>query len=127
MRLLPSLATLMLLSSAALAQPAPDQPPPPAMDGAPGPGMQPPPPPPGMQGAPATPPRQNWRVRFDMANISHDGRLTREQAQAAGMRAIAVHFEQIDADHKGYVTKQDIRNWHRERQAMRASGGRAPQ
>ena len=68
------------------------------------------------------------RARFDAANTTHDGRLTPDQAQAAGWRAIVVHFQDIDSDHKGYVTWQDIRAWQQSRRAAKAaaSGGAPP-
>jgi hypothetical protein len=128
MRLNLPLAGMLMLSTAAFAQPAPDQgpgrdQPPPGMQ-APPPGMQPPPGP-GMAG-PGMPRGKGWRAKFEMANVTHDGRLTREQAQAAGMRGVAVHFDQIDADHKGYVTMQDIRAWRHARQRMKAAAQGAP-
>jgi len=66
------------------------------------------------------------KQRFAAANTSGDGRLTLEQAQAAGWNPIAKHFQQIDADHKGYVTLQDIKEWQRARRAARTQGPGAP-
>ena len=102
MRPLHVLAAFMLVGTAAVAQPGPD-------DG-PGPDGQGGPPPQGqtMQ----RPPHMTMNQRFDAANVTNDGRLTLEQAQAAHMGHIARNFAQIDADRKGYVTKQDIRAWH---------------
>src|SRR5260370_40617883 len=51
--------------------------------------------------------RKGLRVRFDEANTTHDGRLTPEQAQAS-WPAIAKHFSEIDQDHRGFVTVDDI-------------------
>jgi hypothetical protein len=45
---------------------------------------------------------------FAAANLTHDGRLTREQA-AAGMPLVAQDFDAIDIDHKGYVTLPEVR------------------
>ena len=56
--------------------------------------------------------------RFNAANTTHDGRLTREQAQAANMPYLVRHFDQIDTQHKGYVTLGDIRAY---RQQMHAA------
>lgn len=53
----------------------------------------------------------NMRQRFEAANTTHDGKLTLDQAQAAGMKNVIRHFGDIDADHKGYITLQDIRAW----------------
>jgi len=55
------------------------------------------------------------RARFDAANVTHDGRLTPEQAMMGGMRGVARHFAEIDRDNRGYVTLQDIRAWRRAR------------
>ncbi len=140
MRLFPGLAGLMLITTTALAQPAPDT-------GGPGPGYDP-----GQQGAPMQAPPGDGQMqgpeggaaqgpqggpmqggggpmqrphmtlsqRFDMANTTHDGRLTREQAEGR-MHVIAHNFDRIDTDHKGYVTMQDIRAWHRAMHQARAS------
>ncbi len=50
--------------------------------------------------------------RFAAANVTHDGRLTREQAQQ-GMPRIAENFDAIDVDQKGYVTLPEIRTFIR--------------
>ena len=77
------------------------------------------------QDAPGAPPpgRMNMRARFEAANTTHDGKLTLAQAQGAGMKQVVAHFNEIDADHKGYVTLQDIRAWHK---AQHAAGQMAP-
>ena len=86
--------------------------------------------PPGY-GAPAQPQAGGGRAehadmaaRFRMANTTHDGRLTMAQAQAGGMGGVARHFQQIDRDQKGYVTIQDVREWHHamHAQKMQAQG-----
>jgi|SRR6478672_13129994 hypothetical protein len=46
--------------------------------------------------------------RFAAANVTHDGRLTREQAEA-GMPLVAQDFDAIDIDSKGYVTLPEVR------------------
>ena len=132
------------LPGLAFAQPAPDQPPPPPTYQTPPPGDQGPPPgyqgpPPGYQGPPpgAQPPppgamgappgapgphgRQNLASRFEAANVTHDGRLTLEQAQAANMRMVVHHFGDIDHDHKGYVTLQDLKEFRHEMRAEKAA------
>ncbi|MBV9757204.1 MAG: hypothetical protein JO047_09135 [Alphaproteobacteria bacterium] len=55
------------------------------------------------------------RARFEAANVTHDGRLTPEQAMMGGMRGVARHFAEIDRDNRGYVTIQEIRAWRRAR------------
>jgi hypothetical protein len=66
------------------------------------------------------------REKFEAANTAHDGRLTLEQAQAGGMRGVARHFAEIDLDHKGYVTLQDIHAWKRAKHAARTPPPAAP-
>lgn len=63
------------------------------------------PPPPGA--APGQ--HESFIARFRAANTTNDGKLTLEQARAAGMHMIVNHFAQIDTAHKGYVTLDDIR------------------
>jgi hypothetical protein len=46
--------------------------------------------------------------RFKAANKSGDGKLTKEEAEA-GMPRVAKHFDEIDADHKGYVTLDQVK------------------
>lgn len=54
--------------------------------------------------------------RFAQANTTHDGKLTREQAQA-GMPTVAQHFDAIDSQRAGYVTFAQIEDFMRERAA----------
>ena len=72
--------------------------------------------PPKPGAAPAHPARKNWEQHFTQANVGHDGHLTLEEAKG-GYPAVAKHFEDIDADHKGYVTENDIRAWRVMRKA----------
>lgn len=60
------------------------------------------------------PGRKTMRQRFDEANVTHDGHLTAEQAQAGGLRFVARHFAEIDKDNRGYVTFDQIRAYRRE-------------
>ena len=60
--------------------------------------------------APARHSRQTWEQHFVQANAAHDGHLTPEEARD-GFPLVARHFEDIDADHKGYVTQNDLRAW----------------
>ncbi len=62
--------------------------------------------------------------RFQMANSTHDGHLTLDQARSAEvMHTVAENFDSIDKDHKGYVTEDDIRAWYKGRRAARRHGG----
>jgi hypothetical protein len=60
--------------------------------------------------------RQTWQQRFTAANVAHDGHLTLAEART-GYGLVAKHFSDIDADHKGYVTQNDVRAWHIMRKA----------
>jgi len=53
--------------------------------------------------------RASLAARFAAANTTHDGRLTREQAEAGGMKMVARYFDAIDVSHRGYVTLPEIR------------------
>jgi hypothetical protein len=54
------------------------------------------------------------QTRFAAANTTHDGKLTREQAQA-GMPRVAQHFDQIDTQKQGYVTLAQIEDFMQQR------------
>lgn len=69
--------------------------------------------------APPRQPRQTMAQRFDAANTTHDGHLTRDQASAGKLRIVVRNFDTIDKDHKGFVTVEDIRNYTQERRAQR--------
>ena len=107
MRMLTLLFVLPLCAASAMAQPSAS-----------------PPPSPGTQAAASVPDaaaphrRLGWEQRFTQANTSHDGHLTLEQAKG-GYVTVARHFAQIDADHKGYVTLDDIRTWHKQQRDAR--------
>jgi hypothetical protein len=127
MRLLPLLLVLPLFSFQAHAQsaapsPAPDAPAataaPPADAAAP-PAAAAAPPAAHAKAAPK-PHRMTWQQRFAEANTTHDGHLTLQQAEA-GYRGIVRHFNEIDADKKGYVTVADIANWHKQHATRHAA------
>jgi hypothetical protein len=56
--------------------------------------------------------------RFASANTTHDGKLTRAQAQA-GMPRVAQHFDEIDTQKAGFVTLAQIEDFMRERATAR--------
>lgn len=68
--------------------------------------------------ASATHHRMSWQQRFAQANTTHDGHLTLDQAKA-GYVSVARHFDQIDTGKKGYVTLDDIANWHKAQRSAR--------
>ena len=64
------------------------------------------------------PARVTSEQRFSEANAAHDGHLTAAEAKA-GYPLVAKHFDDIDVEHKGYVTADDIRAWQIMRKAAR--------
>ena len=60
------------------------------------------------------------RERFAVANTTHDGKLTLEQAKA-GFPAMARLFDAIDRDHKGYITLDDIKAYYDAKRARQAA------
>ncbi len=61
--------------------------------------------------------RKTLQQRFDAANTTHDGHLTKDQATAANWPYVANNFTAIDAEKKGYVTVQDIHTFAKARRA----------
>jgi hypothetical protein len=92
-------------------------------------GYSPPAPPMGQPGAESGGGghRGQFRAKFEEANVTHDGRLTQQQAQAGGMKAVARNFAQIDRDQKGYVTEQDIKAWRHEKHAEKVQAKQSSQ
>jgi Ca2+-binding EF-hand superfamily protein len=62
--------------------------------------------------------RAKMTERFAAADANHDGKLTRDEAEAK-MPMVARNFDQIDKAHKGYVTLDEIQAFTRERMAER--------
>ncbi len=58
-------------------------------------------------------------LHFAAANVTNDGRLTRQQAEE-GMPLVAQNFDAIDLEGKGYVTLPEIQAFMAQR---RAAGG----
>jgi len=50
---------------------------------------------------------QKVQARFTAADKDHDGKLSKEEAKA-GMPRVAQYFDQIDTEHTGYVTFEQI-------------------
>lgn len=73
----------------------------------------------GTAAKPRHPRRMSLNQRFAAANVSGDGHLTRDQADAAKWTYVSRHFDAIDKDHKGYVTIDDIRAYSKAAHASR--------
>ena len=76
--------------------------------------------------APAAAKRMTARERFIAANTTHDGHLTRAQAQAGKMTYTARHFDAIDSAKKGYVTQDDITAYARAQRTARKATRTTP-
>jgi hypothetical protein len=76
--------------------------------------------------APAARPRTATEKRFEAANTTHDGHLTKAQAQAAHMTVTVSHFAAIDKDHKGYVTLDDLAAYSAAQRAQRSQTAKPP-
>ena len=62
---------------------------------------------------------QTLQQRFDAANTTHDGKLTKDQATAANWPYVVNNFAAIDKDKRGYVTTDDIRAYAHARHAAK--------
>ena len=52
-------------------------------------------------------------AHFDAANTSHDGHLTKAQAEQSGWGRVSKHFDEIDTDHKGWITVDQIHGFNK--------------
>ncbi|MEA2774087.1 MAG: hypothetical protein QOD93_7049 [Acetobacteraceae bacterium] len=62
--------------------------------------------------------RKTWEQHFAAANLAHNGHLTLTEAKA-GYPDVGRHFEDIDANHRGFVTEKDVGAWRVMRKAGR--------
>jgi Ca2+-binding EF-hand superfamily protein len=65
---------------------------------------------------------QNRVKNFDIADKNKDGLLTKEEAQNGPVPFIRAHFDAIDKEHRGVVSKQDVVDYIKSMQ----QGHRAP-
>ncbi len=47
-------------------------------------------------------------AHFSAANSTHDGHLTKAQAEQSDWTRVVKHFDEIDADHKGWISVDQI-------------------
>ena len=60
--------------------------------------------------------QRKFDARFDAADTNRDGALSPDEART--IKAIARHFAEIDANHDGKVTREEVKAWmqaHRRR------------
>ncbi len=61
-------------------------------------------------------------AHFAAANTTRDGHLTRQQVELADWPRVAKHFDEIDADHKGWITAEQIHAFNRSHHKHRKDG-----
>lgn len=59
------------------------------------------------------------KARFDSADTTGAGHISRAQAEAAGLGYVARHFEEIDAGGHGSVSWAQVQAWIAQRQRAR--------
>ena len=57
--------------------------------------------------------------KFTTANATLDGRLTKEQAEAAGLKSVARNFATIDEHQAGYITLEQLRTYRKKTKAAK--------
>ncbi len=57
------------------------------------------------------------REKFDAANTTLDGQLTKEQAEAAGMTQVVANFAKIDTAGAGWVSFDQVKGFKGEKKA----------
>jgi hypothetical protein len=76
--------------------------------------------------APASSRAATMAHRFEAANTTHDGHLTKAQAQAAHWTTVVRHFDAIDKDHTGYVTADQLSTYAAAQRAQRKAPATPP-
>ena len=61
-------------------------------------------------------------AHFAAANTTHDGHLTRQQAEQADWPRVVKHFNEIDSDNKGWITAEQIHAFNRSHHKHRKDG-----
>ncbi len=65
--------------------------------------------------SPVTPIKHSSGVEahFAAANTAHDGHLTKAQAEQSDWTRVAKHFDEIDTDHKGWISVEQVHAFNR--------------
>ena len=70
---------------------------------------------------PVTPPKgehgHKMHERFKVADKDGDGKISREEAVA--LPRLAKHFDEIDTNKDGFITKEEMRAFHEKRMAQK--------
>lgn len=59
-------------------------------------------------------------THFAAANITHDGHLTKAQAEQSSWTRVVKRFDEIDTDHKGWVSVEQIHAYNKGHRKHRA-------
>ena len=60
-------------------------------------------------------------AHFAAPNPTPDGRLTRQQAELADWPRVATHFDEIDTEHRGWITAVQIHAFNRSHHKRRVA------
>lgn len=63
--------------------------------------------------------KQEWEQRFRAADRNHDRKLDRAEAKAGLPKVLYEHFDEIDTDHDGRITPEELWAMHRREVAER--------
>ena len=58
-------------------------------------------------------------THFAAANTTHDGHLTRAQAEQSSWKRVVKRFDEIDTDHKGWISVDQIHAYNKEHRKHR--------
>lgn len=64
-------------------------------------------------------------AHFSAANSTHDGRLTKAQAEQSDWTRVAKHFDEIDTDHKGWISVDQIHAFNKSHRKHRKDAAAA--
>jgi len=62
---------------------------------------------------------QKMQERLKAADKNGDGKISREEA-AASLPRLAKHFDEIDTNKDGFITKEEMKAFHDKKQAEKA-------
>ena len=62
----------------------------------------------------------HMQERLKAADKNGDGKISREEATAS-LPKLSKHFDKIDADKDGFISKDEMKAWHDKRGAHKAS------
>lgn len=69
--------------------------------------------------------KEEFAARFKAADKDGDGALTRQEAEAGKMPMVAKHFDQIDTNHDGKITPEEMQAARKNMRGKRGPGQKA--